>query len=229
MTIYFINWVADYELKMIQYLEKKYKIKNITTPKKYNWINKKISKIGMDNAWLGRLFIKHYLNDIKKDDIIIINDSVVNKGINKQILKNINCHKVLLLRNTVGEDFNVVKDKTSSTTSKYLIEKQISYEENIRRTLNANIIVDITKENQSGWTLRILEALFFNKKLITNNINVLGSEIYSESRFFIIGHDDWDKLEYFINSSVKPMDYDSLYKFSPDKMMSTIVSDFIDK
>ncbi|EFB6252563.1 lipopolysaccharide biosynthesis protein, partial [Escherichia coli] len=21
----------------------------------------------MDNAWLGRLFIKHYLNDIKKD------------------------------------------------------------------------------------------------------------------------------------------------------------------
>ncbi len=59
----------------------------------------------MDNAWLGRLFIKHYLNDIKKDDIIIINDSVVNKGINKQILKNINCHKVLLLRNTVGEDF----------------------------------------------------------------------------------------------------------------------------
>ncbi|EFB8932356.1 lipopolysaccharide biosynthesis protein, partial [Escherichia coli] len=25
MTIYFINWVADYELKMIQYLKKKYK------------------------------------------------------------------------------------------------------------------------------------------------------------------------------------------------------------
>lgn len=126
-------------------------------------------------------------------------------------------------------DFNVVKDKTSSPTSKYLIEKQIPYEENIRRTLSSNIIVDITKENQSGWTLRILEALFFNKKLITNNINILGSEIYSESRFFIIGHDDWDTLEYFINSSVKPMDYDSLYKFSPDKMMSIIVSDFIDK
>ncbi|EIP3416318.1 lipopolysaccharide biosynthesis protein, partial [Escherichia coli] len=31
MTIYFINWVADYELKMTQYLKKKYKIKNITT------------------------------------------------------------------------------------------------------------------------------------------------------------------------------------------------------
>ncbi|EKK0996803.1 lipopolysaccharide biosynthesis protein, partial [Escherichia coli] len=28
MTIYFINWVTDYELKMIQYLKKKYKIKN---------------------------------------------------------------------------------------------------------------------------------------------------------------------------------------------------------
>ncbi|EGD4417133.1 lipopolysaccharide biosynthesis protein, partial [Escherichia coli] len=53
--------------------------------------------------------------------------------------------------------------------------------------------------------------------------------IYSESRFFIIGHDDWGKLEYFINSSVKPIDYDSLYKFSPDKMMSTIVYDFIEK
>lgn len=97
MTIYFINWVADYELKMIQYLKKKHKIKNITTPKKYNWVNKKISKLGMDNAWLGRLFIKHHLNAVKKDDIIIFNDSVINKSINKQILKNINCHKVLLL------------------------------------------------------------------------------------------------------------------------------------
>lgn len=37
----------------------------------------------MDNVWLGWLFIKYYFNDIKKDDIIIINDSVVNKGINK--------------------------------------------------------------------------------------------------------------------------------------------------
>ncbi|HAZ3605206.1 TPA: lipopolysaccharide biosynthesis protein, partial [Escherichia coli] len=27
----------------------------------------------------------------------------------------------------------------------------------------------------------------------------------------------------------KPIDYDSLYKFSPDKMMSTIVYDFIEK
>ncbi|HCN3499492.1 TPA: lipopolysaccharide biosynthesis protein, partial [Escherichia coli] len=25
----------------------------------------------MDNAWLGRLFIKHHLNAVKKDDIII--------------------------------------------------------------------------------------------------------------------------------------------------------------
>lgn len=65
MTIYFINWVADYELKMIQYL-KKAQDKNITTPKKYNWVNKKISKLGMDNAWLGRLFIKHHLNAVKR-------------------------------------------------------------------------------------------------------------------------------------------------------------------
>lgn len=64
-------------------MKKKYKIKNIIILKKYNWINKKILKIGMDNVWLGRLFIKYYFNDIKKDDIIIINDSVVNKGINK--------------------------------------------------------------------------------------------------------------------------------------------------
>lgn len=29
MTIYFINWVADYELKMIQYLKKKVQDKKI--------------------------------------------------------------------------------------------------------------------------------------------------------------------------------------------------------
>ncbi|MBE4693085.1 lipopolysaccharide biosynthesis protein, partial [Escherichia coli] len=34
---------------------------------------------------------------------------------------------------------------------------------------------------------------------------------------------------YFINSSVKPIVYDILFKLSTDKMMSTIVYDFIEK
>ncbi|GHL98215.1 hypothetical protein ECZU39_30280 [Escherichia coli] len=41
----------------------------------------------------------------KKDDIIIFNDSVINKSINKQILKILIVIKVLLLRNTVSENF----------------------------------------------------------------------------------------------------------------------------
>lgn len=308
MTVYFINWKADYEIKMIDYLNKYYKTSGVSVPSQYVWMAKKFKKIGIKTNWFGRKFIRKYLNGIQLDDIAVFNDSVIMKGITPQILNELKCRKVLLLRNSVDRnfidehidsfdliydfehkesnakkvkyleqffpvgindihqlstgkkkhektvcyflgrdkkrlsaitelaenllgynvilDFNIVKDKDSQGNSAYFIDNPFSYNENLKRSLAADIIVDITQEYQSGWTLRILEALYFNKKIITNNKKVLDSEIYSKERFFVLGHDKWSSFEFFMDADILPVTESVLYKYSPDFMLETIIKEF---
>lgn len=63
---------------------------------------------------------------------------------------------------------------------------------------NSNIIVEIVREDQCGLTLRTLEALFYNKKLITTNKNVMDYDFYNKTNIFIYGVDknleEWCKI-----------------------------------
>lgn len=308
MTVYFINWKADYELSMIDYLQKHYQVVNIPVPSRYVWVAKKIRKLGINTHWLGKKFIREHLRELGPHDVAVFNDSVITKGITPQIITGLKCYKVLLLRNSVDEsfikkhadsfdliydfehkavkvqklkhleqffpvgfydvtksipdkgingklicyflgkdknrlkiltelasklmsynvtlDFNIVGDDNVKYNSIYVIDNPLSYNENLKRSLASDILVDLTQEYQTGWTLRILEALYFNKKIITNNKNILHSEIYEKGRFFILGHHEWDDFESFLNAPLQPVTRDILYKYSPDCMLETIINEF---
>lgn len=66
----------------------------------------------------------------------------------------------------------------------------IDYHTNIDAINRARCLLEITQANQSGLTVRCLEALFFDKKLITNNPSVRMLPVYSPARFFILEQDD---------------------------------------
>lgn len=123
-------------------------------------------------------------------------------------------------------DFLVVRDRGSKSQSEFYIEEELSYEEYLNHTILADILVDITQQGQSGWTLRVLEALYFNKKLITNNIEIINSDFYSPNRFFILGHDDWGNFNNFTSSICNPLSKDVFYKYSPDHMIKKIINDY---
>ena len=48
--------------------------------------------------------------------------------------------------------------------------------------------------------MRCLEALFFHKKLITNNTSVCALPFYSPERFFVLGKDDNTRLPAFLSA-----------------------------
>ena len=78
----------------------------------------------------------------------------------------------------------------------------ISYEEVLDKSSKCSVIVDIVKEGQSGLTLRVLEALFFGKKLITNNKNICTCDFYRSDNVFIVGVDNWDDFKMFLGSEL---------------------------
>ena len=50
--------------------------------------------------------------------------------------------------------------------------KKLSYQENIEKAKRCSVMLEINKPEQQGLTLRALEALILNKKLITTNASI---------------------------------------------------------
>ena len=78
-------------------------------------------------------------------------------------------------------------------------EKNISYEQILSDISTSKAILDYNNDIQSGYTLRVMEAIFFRKKLISNNINLKRSIFYNPDNIFIIGKDKFEELVNFIN------------------------------
>lgn len=105
----------------------------------------------------------------------------------------------------VRTKFYVVKDDTSNSGFDY--SKAITYKENLRMVAESDIVVEITKPGQDGVTIRTLEALFFGKKLITDNQSVRSLNLYRENNVYIIDDSFPEGLASFIKTPyVKPSD-----------------------
>jgi hypothetical protein len=81
---------------------------------------------------------------------------------------------------------------------------------------NSRAILDIVQEGQTGLTLRPLEALFLDRKLITNNLDIENYDFYNKQNIFILGKDDMSSLATFIRSPIKqiPQEVKNYYDFS---------------
>ena len=83
-------------------------------------------------------------------------------------------------------------------------------------------ILEINKDNQVGLTLRALESLFFNTKLITNNESITNFDIYSKNNVLILRMDDIEDLSTFINSDYF-VDEEVKQKYELDKWVSNFI------
>ena len=78
---------------------------------------------------------------------------------------------------------------------------RISYTDNINNILQSKSLLDITNTNTNpGITLRVLEAAYYKKKLITNNAEVKSMKFYSKNNIFLYPEDNIDEdsqIEYY--------------------------------
>lgn len=82
-------------------------------------------------------------------------------------------------------DFHIISDK----------KLVVPYREVQRQLAKSRAILEINRSGQSGFTLRTMESLFFEKKLVADNIALLDAPFYRKSNIFIIGYDSMDDLK----------------------------------
>lgn len=105
-------------------------------------------------------------------------------------------------------DYNILATKHTMYYEKYphcFIENKIEYKENLRHIGECKAILEIIREGQSGQTLRPLEALFHQKKLITNDSNIDSMVYYHPDNIFILGKNEIDQLPEFLEKPYHPI------------------------
>lgn len=90
-----------------------------------------------------------------------------------------------------------------------IIEKEkdyIKYDDYLNLVFKSKCILDYNQSSQIGLSLRPMEALFFEKKLITNNKDIINYDFYNSKNIFILGVDNINDVEKFINSDYEKVD-----------------------
>lgn len=122
--------------------------------------------------------------------------------------------KLETLQNQLDEQnfitkFHIVSDKSKSL-------KPVSYNEYLEMIQHSAAILDYIQEGQAGMTLRVMESIFLNKKLITNDETIKHEKFYCSENIFVLGKDNISNLHKFINSPYQklPDDVVNYYDFS---------------
>jgi len=80
------------------------------------------------------------------------------------------------------------------------LDSTISYEDNLRKTISSEILIDVHINEHKGLSFRIFEALGYDKKIITTNSIVKLYDFYDENNIFVWEDDNMGNLEYFLST-----------------------------
>lgn len=107
--------------------------------------------------------------------------------------------KEKLIQNKIEPDFNITNTSKVKVNS-YVYQPRINYERVIERISASSAILDVVADKQTGLTLRPLEAMYFKKKLITNDKTIVNRDFYKKENIHVLGLDDFSKIKEFISS-----------------------------
>lgn len=122
-------------------------------------------------------------------------------GMDKGRLQNLVKLKNFFNKNNISYKFRVkvqknVIDKEIDTENIILMSKDIPYLDVIKEFKKASCIIELTQRGQSGFTWRVYESLYFNKKLITDNYMLKNCPFYHPDNILIIENfDDLSELD----------------------------------
>ena len=104
-----------------------------------------------------------------------------------------------------GVEVDLRITKTVDTRMNFYVEKLLPYRKVIDLVKNADILLDYSRVPDAGLSLRPMEALFFGKKLITNNLEILDSDFYNPANIYVLDRDK-RTIKEFVDCPVEPVD-----------------------
>lgn len=116
----------------------------------------------------------------------------------------------------VGVEEHEKRDAEGIVYNQYM-----AYTDVLERVKRAKCIVDATQKNSSGLTIKVCEAVFYGKKIISTNPAIRQEAFYDESRIFTF-HDERRCIGRFLREPMNPYTREELKQFSADHLWERI-------
>lgn len=113
-------------------------------------------------------------------------------GVNKGRLSWVKETGAILSNMGINVNFTVVDEKLQEDD--IIKNCGMNYENVLDCVKDAEFVLDVVKKGQEGLTLRIMEALCYNKRIITNNTTIKKYSFYDENAVFICDKWNNDKI-----------------------------------
>lgn len=104
-------------------------------------------------------------------------------------------------------------------------KEHIKYDQYLSLLEQSRCILDYSFILPCGLSLRPLEALFYEKKLITNNPDIKNYDFYNPNNIFILGYDNIEEINDFINKPYKKIDEKIINYYSFNSWLSRFLED----
>lgn len=99
----------------------------------------------------------------------------------------------------------------------------MTYKENLQHVERTACILEIMQENALGYTMRTLEAIMYDKKLLTDNLAIKTTPFYNPSNIFVVDNiADLDKNHIFFENISQKVDYNFKDNISPVRLLEFI-------
>lgn len=162
--------------------------------------------------------------DRKKGAVADIKQDIYFIGKDKGRLKKIKKIAIVLEKQGIKGVYHVV------ATHKYSLPKKeyrtnIPYSEVQANIAESRAILDVQVSQTAGPSLRALEAIFCQKKLITDDKNVKQFRFYNKNNFFIWGEDSLSDLKSFLDSPMSAVNETDIEYYNVSNWLSRFLID----
>ncbi len=113
-------------------------------------------------------------------------------------------------------------DKTQMSRCGIRYNQWLSYSDVLQYTMQSNCLIEVVDAEQSGITLRTMEAICYNKRLITNNRTIIDSPYFNSAYIKVFEKLSDIDVEFLKDRS--PVDYHYQGDFSPIHLLEHINS-----
>ena len=84
----------------------------------------------------------------------------------------------------------------------------LGYPDYLALALQSRCLLDLYQTIQTGFSLRVMEHIFFGRKLITNNRVISQAAFYHPNNIFVLGQDDMSELKRWLHLPFTPISDD---------------------
>ncbi len=133
-------------------------------------------------------------------------------------------YKILLFTPSINYFFSLFKTATLHGLKRFLINSPIKIEDNIDLIKRSKTVLDIAHPNQSGLTMRTIELLGMQKKLITTNRTVSEYDFFNANNILVIDRENPKISTEFLETNYIKIHEDIRQKYSIKVWIDKIIN-----